>query len=124
MYLSQKDVSLLESKFQIGYTEFVKAYCRWVEWGEGERLSLKEKANFDCIFWDMGCTVYQSRPLQCRTYPFWESIVSSRQAWEAAAKDCQGIGFGNLHCKEEIDGCLAQRDMEPVITRPYAGGRI
>jgi Fe-S-cluster containining protein len=49
---------------------FVKKYCRWVDQGGDPILSLVEKSNFDCIFWDQGCTIYQARPDQCRSYPF------------------------------------------------------
>src|ERR1017187_104583 len=35
--------------------------------------SLREKANGDCVFYDKtaGCTIYEARPAQCRTWPFW-----------------------------------------------------
>ncbi len=44
----------------------------------GYKYSLKEKQvgeSYDCIFYkrDMnGCGVYQARPQQCRTFPFWD----------------------------------------------------
>jgi Fe-S-cluster containining protein len=98
------------------YTGIVENYCRWVSVPGGyEQLSLKEKSNFDCIFWERGCTVYKSRPLQCRTFPFWESIVFSRQAWESLA--CPGAGKGGIHSGEYIAGCVEQRKAEPVLQR-------
>src|SRR5262245_3953649 len=47
-------------------------------------LSLREKLNGDCVFYSRkeGCTIYEVRPPQCRTWPFWESNVESPQAWE------------------------------------------
>ena len=68
------------------------------------RRSLKEKANGDCIFYDRveGCTIYASRPRQCRTWPFWESNVASAQAWDQTCQVCPGSGKGALIPAEEI----------------------
>jgi Fe-S-cluster containining protein len=71
---------------------------------EGSRRTLKEKANNDCVFWDReaGCTVYEVRPRQCRTWPFWEVNLASPQDWERAARDCPGCNQGELIPVEEI----------------------
>jgi Fe-S-cluster containining protein len=107
---------MLVSALKMQYTEFVKRYCRWVpNSGGGEQLSLREKANYDCVFWSKGCAVYEARPLQCRSYPFWESMLASRDAWEAMS--CPGMGKGNLHSVEEIDLFLSQQRAEPIIER-------
>jgi uncharacterized protein len=66
--------------------------------------SLREKANGDCVFYEAGrgCTVYPVRPRQCRTWPFWESNLASRAAWERTRKSCPGAGQGDLIPAEEI----------------------
>ncbi|MEA3497492.1 MAG: YkgJ family cysteine cluster protein [Campylobacterota bacterium] len=45
----------------------------------GYKYSIKEKQlsqeNYACIFFDLNkkqCSIYGARPLQCRTFPFWE----------------------------------------------------
>ena len=45
----------------------------------GYRYSIKEKQifqnSFACVFFDLEkkqCGVYEARPSQCRTFPFWE----------------------------------------------------
>ena len=121
VFLSEKDVSVLTAHMRMRYTDFVREFCRWVGDGGDERLSLTEKPNFDCIFWDGNCTVYQYRPLQCRTFPFWQSMVSSRGAWAAAARDCPGINRGAAHPREEIEACLAGRADETIIARTVTG---
>jgi len=117
VYLSKNDVLSLAKKCNMKYTDFVETYCRWVEAQEGECLSLKEKAGYDCIFWDSGCTVYSARPLQCRIFPFWPSIVSSRSSWDMASDDCPGINNGILHSREEIEKTLYLRTADPLIKR-------
>ena len=41
------------------------------------------------------CSVYAVRPLQCRTWPFWDGVLASRQNWESAGKRCHGIDAGS-----------------------------
>jgi Fe-S-cluster containining protein len=127
VFLSKIDLALLAAECRIGYNGFVDTYCRWTPVfggetyisrdGETERLSLREKPNFDCIFWDGACTVYRARPLQCRAFPFWRSILSSEDAWNIAAAGCPGMGKGTLHGRDEIESCLAARAAAPIITR-------
>ncbi|QQO08149.1 YkgJ family cysteine cluster protein [Breznakiella homolactica] len=118
VFLSEKDVNKLARALKMRYISFVETFCRWIPAGGGtEQLSLKELSNFDCVFWKEGCTVYESRPLQCRTFPFWHSIVASRDYWDIYKQDCPGIGRGPVRSMAEIDSCLAQRVLEPVITR-------
>ena len=129
VYLSENDLSRLAHAFKMEYTAFIQTWCRWTAFdrdGERryERLALKEKSNFDCIFWNAGCTVYQARPLQCRTFPFWDSVVCSQEAWETAALGCPGINTGELHQKEKITDSLCLMEDELVIERkiPRIGG--
>ncbi len=65
---------------------------RFVRQLEG-RYSLKEKSNYDCIFLKpgVGCSVYEARPGQCRTYPFWGRVMASLRTWEIEAETCPGI---------------------------------
>lgn len=71
---------------------------------EGDRRSLRERANGDCIFFDReaGCTVYPVRPRQCRTWPFWESNVLSPKSWGETAAACPGCNQGELIPADEI----------------------
>ena len=71
--------------------EFATMYLKKVK----HRYSLVEKQlapdNFACIFFDEKqerCTIYPVRPLQCRTFPFWEQF---KQDEEEVRKECPGI---------------------------------
>jgi Fe-S-cluster containining protein len=122
VFLSEKDLEKLIRAQEMDRNSFLKTYCRWVtDWNGKKVLSLKEKSNKDCILWDSGCTVYASRPLQCVSFPFWESIVSSQQAWEIAATGCPGMNSGALHKASEIGEYVKMRSDEPVI---YKKGEV
>ena len=43
-----------------------------------------------------GCSIHPVKPTQCRTYPYWPSLVESRALWAQEAKFCPGIGKGDL----------------------------
>lgn len=122
VFLSEKDIALLAAEQKMDRDSFLQTYCRWIAFGGGvEYLSLKEKTGYDCIFWQDGCGVYAGRPLQCRTYPFWDSIMVSAEAWERAKSECPGMGKGELQSMARIEAALEARLAEPVITRNKLG---
>ncbi|MDR0290759.1 MAG: YkgJ family cysteine cluster protein [Treponema sp.] len=125
VYLSENDLSRLANEFKMEYTAFIQTWCRWVSFEQdSERLALKEKSNYDCIFWAGGCKAYQARPLQCRTFPFWDAVLCSPDAWKNTALGCPGMNSGELHSREKIESCLCQMEEELVIERkiPRIGG--
>ena len=96
--------------------EAVHHYCRSVAVGGFSRLSLKEKSNYDCIFWENGrCLIYKARPLQCASYPFWAHHLYSEAVWKDLEKSCPGINKGRKHSMREINGWLEKRRKEPFI---------
>jgi len=116
VFLSRSDLTRLAAGLNISEDDVVSRYCRKVDIGGFTRISLTEKSNFDCVFWDQGCTVYQHRPLQCRGYPFWASSLSDKAAWEAEATHCPGIGQGPLHSEKKIDAWVRLRANERLMT--------
>ena len=119
VFLTQPDVTKLALATSLSYINFIQVYCRWIPSGNGrELLSLKEKANYDCIMWgENGCGFYKDRPLQCKTFPFWESSVSSFAAWNAQAETCPGMNNGELHSQEEIDVLSTLHETEAIVLR-------
>ncbi|GMH84788.1 hypothetical protein TL16_g10027 [Triparma laevis f. inornata] len=54
------------------------------------------------------CSIYEARPLQCSTYPFWPRLLHSPQNWAAEASACEGI----QPSAPEIDVPVATRQAE------------
>jgi Fe-S-cluster containining protein len=72
----------------------------------GGRVSLREHANGDCTFFDgekRTCTIYDARPTQCRTWPFWKSHLQSPATWEEVKRECPGAGQGDFFSLEEVE---------------------
>ena len=86
--------------------QFSKAFVRQV----GDDSSLIEKPGGDCIFWSkkQGCTVYEARPVQCRTWPFWSENIETSSAWEQVRIGCPGSGQGRVFSLDEIRATAAR----------------
>ena len=79
--------------------DFCRMYISEYEQG----FSFREMENGDCCMLAGGkCRIYVARPLQCRTWPFWPSNVSSPRAWQDARRRCPGIGRGRTWPEDEI----------------------
>ena len=72
----------------------------------GIRKSLVEFPNGDCVFFDTGerrCMVYEHRPRQCKTWPFWDSNLRNEEEWQRTCEDCPGAGRGKLYQLSDIE---------------------
>jgi Fe-S-cluster containining protein len=106
--VSDDEINALAGRLDLSNEEFRHRYTHRLRNGD---ISLVEKENYDCIFFDRkrGCTVYDDRPKQCRTWPFWSSVVFSRETWEDEATECPGMDSGPLRNAGEIL-CTADDD--------------
>jgi len=64
---------------------------------------MKMTAGGRCPFvTEHGCEIYDARPVQCWTFPFWNTYLGSPDAWSEAFKRCPGVGIGPVHPVGEI----------------------
>ncbi len=99
VYVTDEEIAAIARLLDVPEDEFRARATRPAPGG----TSLKERANGDCIFLrGTRCLVYEARPTQCRTYPFWPANLASAEAWNAAAADCPGIGEGRRWTADEI----------------------
>lgn len=116
VFLSYHDLERLLEKTEMDRESFLRKYCRAVYVNGVYRLSLKEKENYDCILWeDGGCIVYDARPLQCSSFPFWADNLRNINNWNHLEQSCPGVNHGAVHSMEEIDGILKLRKEEPIM---------
>ena len=85
------EIEKMATFVNLSIEDFATMYLRKVK----HRYSLIEKQlstdNFACIFFDESekrCSIYPVRPLQCRTFPFWEQFKHDEKE---VRKECPGI---------------------------------
>ncbi len=102
VWVKKSEIATLAALLDLDVTAFEREYVRNV----GIRKSLREFPNGDCVFFDgqsRRCTVYQARPRQCVTWPFWASNLRSPEAWEETCAACPGSGTGRVYNLDEIE---------------------
>jgi hypothetical protein len=107
VWVNQAEIAELASATgHADIAEFERLYVRKI----GIRHSLVEFPNGDCVFFDSGkrsCTVYDARPRQCRTWPFWKSNLRSEADWKRTCEQCPGSGKGKLYSLAQIQQTAA-----------------
>lgn len=100
IFINARESKAIAARLGVTVSAFLKKYAYPVKGGH----SLKEKANGDCVFLFNGkmCGIYEDRPTQCRTFPFWPETLRSEDRWRETCKACEGIGKGKLYSKDEI----------------------
>ena len=109
VWVDEEEIDKLAARLEMERDAFERKFVRQV----GARKSLTEYPDGDCIFLDpdtRGCSVYEDRPVQCRTWPFWDSNLASRKDWRETCRICPGSGTGRLYTFEEIE--IRRRERE------------
>lgn len=107
VWVVQEEIDGIAALMKLDSDEFERLYVRKV----GIRRSLKEYPDGDCVLLDpetRKCSVYEARPRQCRTWPFWDSNLKSPEDWERTCEVCPGSGQGKLHSIQHIEATRKQ----------------
>lgn len=121
VWLEDWEVDRLAEHLGLSREQTIEKHCRKI----GRKYSLKEtrtpQGNYDCVFLTelapekqnvksgevplrkRVCGIYPVRPLQCRTWPFWDGNLASEENWNASAKRCPGMNRGRRFAKDEIE---------------------
>lgn len=90
IWISVEEALLLSEYLGLKMEEFAYRYLISVS----GKLNIREKQlddGYACIFFDdqnKNCTVYEYRPIQCRTFPFWDYY---KQNIEEAFRECPAL---------------------------------
>ena len=90
IWITPKEMQDVAKLLEMESDEFTSNYVKKV----GYRYSLVERRvdeSYECIFFDSKlkrCSIYEARPKQCRTFPFWDSF---KDDIDEVVKECPGI---------------------------------
>ena len=99
LYLARSEVRAIAEHRGETEAEFRARFC-----AEEEGWTILRPGASVCPFLgaENRCEVYPVRPMQCRTWPFWEENLRP-DIWEREVKStCPGAGRGPLYAAEEV----------------------
>mgnify|MGYP002777630827 CR=1 FL=1 len=106
--VSDDEADALAKRLGLDTQAFLDRFTRDTPAGRSLTEKITSFGN-DCVFLDRTslpgraiCGVYEDRPRQCRTWPFWSSLLHSERHWNRAKRVCPGIDHGPLHEPDEI----------------------
>lgn len=113
---TEAEATAISRRLGITVEAFVRDYTKDSPAGR----SLRETPSpfgLDCVFLDRrtfpgkaACSIYEDRPAQCRTWPFWKSNLRSPGHWDRAKRICPGMDRGELIPPDRIRILRAQVD--------------
>lgn len=107
VFLTLEDRRMMAKHLGLSLSLFTKRYCDRTN----GFFHLKEDGkNPDCLFLkDKRCSVYQARPIQCRTWPFWPDVMNAKTWKKEVVSFCPGVGKGPLIPAEKIRTILNEQ---------------
>jgi uncharacterized protein len=90
IFVKREEIVAIAAELGMEVDAFVAQYLE----KRGYKYSIKERIvgiSHDCIFYDRGsdgCGIYGARPLQCRTFPFWDYY---KTRVDELKRECPGI---------------------------------
>ncbi len=110
VFLNKEDRKRFAKYFGLTEKDFIKKYCQKTD---GEYHLIERPENADCLFLkNKRCTVYDARPGQCRTWPFWPEVMSAKAWSKDVASFCPGVGKGPVISAEKIAEILNTQKSE------------
>ena len=96
IWIEPEELDDLAKHLKIDFATVVRKYA----YREDNKFSLQEvkrgKGDYACIFFDNGCTIYEVRPKQCRSYPFWPRF---KKYPREVKRECPGIELRKKNSK-------------------------
>ena len=88
VWVRRDEIERLAARTGLSLDGFGSRFLRRV----GSRYALVNGPDGNCVFLaGRSCSVYDERPSQCRSYPWWPVNLASQDAWQVAAESCEGI---------------------------------
>jgi hypothetical protein len=110
VWVDAKEIGAMARLMELDVDAFERKFVRQV----GPDKSLVEYPGGDCILLDPAtrkCTVYSARPIQCRTWPFWDSNLRRRKDWQETCDVCPGAGSGRLYTLQQIERARTKKSV-------------
>lgn len=103
VYLTLEDRQRMAKALKLTTREFMSRHCH----KDDGLWCLKPVEGGDCRFLkNKKCSIYEGRPTQCRTWPFWPEVMKAKAWSKDVASFCPGVGKGRVWKADEIQSLL------------------
>ena len=107
VFVSPADRKRFAKHLKISTRSFSKKYCDTLN---GVYHLKEDPKNPDCMFLiGKRCSVYDARPAQCRTWPFWPEVMNAKTWKKEVVTFCPGLGKGPKISAASIKKNLAEQ---------------
>lgn len=104
--IGDREAARIQRHLKMSLEKFLSTFTEVLPWGE---YGIRLRPDGACPFLlDEQCQIYQLRPAQCQTYPFWPEVVETNKDWLSEARRCEGINHGDIFPLKEIEQRLKQ----------------
>ena len=118
VFFNRREGQQLARRLGVDEPTFYRLYARETDGGWSLNETLRD-GHYDCVFLELDgeggrrCGVYDDRPTQCRTWPFWESNLRHPRDWEQAAEHCPGMERLSKNAEAGRSCCGSLAEGEP-----------
>jgi Fe-S-cluster containining protein len=107
VYLTKEDRQRFADYFKEPLAAWTKKNC---DRTQGFWHLKEDRQREECMYLKgKACSVYEARPTQCRTWPFWPEVMNAK-TWNKEVKSfCPGVGKGALVPPAEIQKQLDEQ---------------
>ncbi len=109
VYMTQDDRKKMAEVLKMTPSAFTRKYCEKT----GGIWHLKANPDGpECLFLNPKnqCEVYNGRPVQCRTWPFWPENMNTRAWRRDVVRFCPGVGQGKVTSPQKIQKTLEEQE--------------
>ncbi len=100
VFMTPEDRKRMAKVLGLSTAAFTKKHC---EKTRGAWHLIEEKGQPDCRFLrGKSCGVYEGRPTQCRTWPFWPEVMDAKTWKKEVVSFCPGVGKGPVISADSI----------------------
>lgn len=112
VWMSGFDRKRMAKVLKMTTAEFTRKHC---EKSLGMFRLKEDTPTGDCRFLEgKRCGVYEGRPTQCRTWPFWPEVMNSKTWKKEVSSFCPGVGKGRVWPAEEIEKILKEQTKSEI----------
>lgn len=105
VYVTLEDRRRIAKLLGVSTSVFTRKYCE-------KEAGIWKLRDFtaSCRFLEGNrCGIYEARPTQCRTWPFWPETMGAKAWSREVAAYCPGVGKGRVWGRAEIERLLREQ---------------